>query len=66
MSVEKTLRGSNYHSHFGKLNCDLILNVFQEKKKDRQAAETAPNEPWTLSSPSPRGKGQRKSRSRGI
>lgn len=37
MSVEKTLRGSNYHSHFGKLNCDLILNVFQEKKKiDKQ------------------------------
>lgn len=33
MSVEKTLRDSNYHSHYRKLTCDLILNVFQEKGK---------------------------------
>lgn len=64
MSVEKNLRDSNYHSHYRKLTCDLILKVFQEKeKKNGQAAKTAPNEPQTLSSPSPRDKGQSKSSS---
>lgn len=33
MSVEKNLRDSNYHSHYRKLTCDLILKVFQEKEK---------------------------------
>lgn len=47
MSLEKTLRDSNYHSHCGKLNCDLILNVFQEKEKrwtsSRDSSKWAPD-----------------------